>query len=378
MDHRLYQLLAGGYEESQMPTALVDADLKIRYANKRARALFPHLSVPDGLLMMIPPESVESCRAALFAGCPASAPDASLGMSGRRVDFIPFGAGEQQGAIVHFVWEPASPESAPRKLEGIAQSIAAYDSQLRNAIANIFAMVSVVNQRHKNAQDDSCDTYMDEITNNCYRILRGVVNHTETVRFTSGSNILLPVQTDVWQFLQASFEAMALLTASAGIPLEWELPQTPLFTMVDRQKLLLVLPNIISNCCRFTRDGNRILCSGKETGAGVLVTISDKGLGIPAPYQDRVFDPYFSYDPDGNVFAGMGLGLTVVKQAVVAMGGTVALNSEEGVGTTIAFTLPIVPPEDETLVVHSTAADFLVDRFSPIYVGLSDVCPCPN
>ena len=78
----------------------------------------------------------------------------------------------------------------------------------------------------------------------------------------------------------------------------------------------------------------RVEASG---GASVALTVSDDGCGIPADARDRLFRPYFTTKPHGT-----GLGLFVSRRIVEAHGGTVAVDSEVGRGTTFTVTLPAV------------------------------------
>ena len=137
----------------------------------------------------------------------------------------------------------------------------------------------------------------------------------------------------------------------------------------DTEKLGLIIGNLLSNACRFTRPGNRITVRVRRQQEAVFVTISDRGLGIPADIQPRVFEAYFSYDHGGSPFAGNGLGLTIARSAAALMGGTLALTSTPGRGTTVICTIPINDSSNAPPAVFSTAADYVSNRFARRSVG---------
>ena len=75
----------------------------------------------------------------------------------------------------------------------------------------------------------------------------------------------------------------------------------------------------------------------------VIIKVADNGTGIPAANINRIFDPFFTTKPVGK---GTGLGLAIVRHLVEAMGGEVWAESELGQGTSIFFTLPKAPGEE--------------------------------
>lgn len=116
----------------------------------------------------------------------------------------------------------------------------------------------------------------------------------------------------------------------------------------DGRLLGLILKNLLENAIKFTPPGGRVTCSigvNAESRPGrVVMTVSDTGLGIPPEHIDRVFERFYQVDParSGSAGRGTGLGLAIVKHAVHALGGTVKLESEVGVGTTVTCDLPLV------------------------------------
>jgi signal transduction histidine kinase len=102
-----------------------------------------------------------------------------------------------------------------------------------------------------------------------------------------------------------------------------------------------VVNNLISNSLKFTSSGGSIKITAKPAIGSVVVSVSDTGAGIPKDKQHLLFTKFTQLGGAERGSAGTGLGLYIVKGVVEAHGGTVSLESEEGRGTTITFTLPI-------------------------------------
>jgi signal transduction histidine kinase len=107
---------------------------------------------------------------------------------------------------------------------------------------------------------------------------------------------------------------------------------------LDPGSLEHALLNVLINAGAAMPDGGRITVETARTGAGVRLTVSDTGYGMPAEVVERAFEPYFT--TKGH---GIGLGLASVCRAVQEAGGTASLASEPGAGTTVRIDLPAAP-----------------------------------
>ncbi|MBI2578061.1 MAG: GAF domain-containing protein [Candidatus Wildermuthbacteria bacterium] len=135
------------------------------------------------------------------------------------------------------------------------------------------------------------------------------------------------------------------------ITLSFENPKERLpHVLVDAEKIMLAVQNLIDNAIRYTASGGKIRV-GLETKQGKMqVFVSDNGVGIPADEQKRIFQKFFrasnvrTLDTEGS-----GLGLYIIKNIVEAHGGTVWFDSEVQKGTTFYFTLPMRQEMEEFL-----------------------------
>lgn len=117
----------------------------------------------------------------------------------------------------------------------------------------------------------------------------------------------------------------------------------------DRDKLIQVVVNLLSNAVKFT-DSGTVTCSVGHKPAGIVVGITDTGIGIAPGDHDKVFEQFKQVVGDTltDKPKGTGLGLPICKEIVEHHGGTIWLESELGKGSTFYFMLPVIKPEEKS------------------------------
>lgn len=127
--------------------------------------------------------------------------------------------------------------------------------------------------------------------------------------------------------------------------------------MVDPTRVRQILMNLLGNAIKFTREGHIDvvvrLDARTEADGRLHIGVSDTGIGIPLSQQARLFEAYAQADASTTRrYGGTGLGLTICRELVEQMGGSIWLDSKEGEGTTVAFELPVslvaVPMEGDS------------------------------
>jgi signal transduction histidine kinase/ActR/RegA family two-component response regulator len=114
----------------------------------------------------------------------------------------------------------------------------------------------------------------------------------------------------------------------------------------DFQKMLQVFQNLLDNALKFTPSGGRIEISASYKSDFIEIRIVDNGIGIPKDRLNRVFERFFQIDSSSTRrFGGSGLGLSIVREIVMAHNGKIFVESEEGHGTTFLLLMPIGEPE---------------------------------
>jgi signal transduction histidine kinase/DNA-binding response OmpR family regulator len=112
----------------------------------------------------------------------------------------------------------------------------------------------------------------------------------------------------------------------------------------DRRKLRVVLKNLVDNAVKFTEQG-RVTVAAAARDQGVELAVSDTGVGIDPALQDVIFEPFRQGEPFlTRQHDGVGLGLYIVRLLLELLGGTVAVESEAGRGSTFRVWMPATPP----------------------------------
>ena len=137
------------------------------------------------------------------------------------------------------------------------------------------------------------------------------------------------------------FEVMQQSAAGQSIELVNAVDQHAVI-LADRDKLIEILKNLISNAIKYNRPNGQVRVSYQQTAAQWTLTVADTGIGISQADQTRVFERFYRVDSSRNkqVVTGTGLGLAIVAELVAAMKGQIHLESQRGVGTSFVVTIP--------------------------------------
>jgi signal transduction histidine kinase len=116
--------------------------------------------------------------------------------------------------------------------------------------------------------------------------------------------------------------------------------ETDLQVEADASQLAMVLKNLVDNAVRYS-EGGKVELAAEDIGDLVRITVADQGIGIPSDEIPRIFERFYRVDKGrSRVTGGTGLGLAIVRHVVENHGGRVSVESELGVGSTFAITMP--------------------------------------
>ena len=223
---------------------------------------------------------------------------------------------DMMGIVSHDLRNPAS------AVKMLARSIQAEARERSDIPADIVERVEIMQQAA--AQIDALIQDLLDVT------------RLEAGRLTVARRNVAPAP-----LVEAALYAMRTLADSSGVELtasyEEELPTV----YADPERVTQLLSNLVGNALKFTPAGGRVEVRVQPYGEGALVSVVDTGEGIPADQLPHVFDRFFQVSSSRMASRhGAGLGLPIARGIVEAHGGTIWIESVQGRGTTVRFTLP--------------------------------------
>lgn len=139
-------------------------------------------------------------------------------------------------------------------------------------------------------------------------------------------------------------EALALVcnqAAAAGITLDCAAVADDLTVIANGLRLRQVLVNLLSNAIKYNKPGGSAQLQVQAGTASVRLVVSDQGIGMTPQQQAELFQPFNRLGAQHTCIEGTGLGLVITRHLLTQMGSSLAVDSRVGVGSTLAFELPL-------------------------------------
>ena len=247
--------------------------------------------------------------------------------------------------------------------------------QMREPISSIFAMLPLLAVSINKGDAAKAFSNLDVVNRQSYKLLKNVNNVSLASKIMSGK---LPEKeyVDFSQLIESVATSVKAVERNVDIATDID---DGICLHINRSFITNGLLNLISNSINFTADSKIDISIGlKRTDNGAVFTYSDNSKGIQGEILPYVFTPYFSKDPfnDGQADPSMGLGLFITKTAFEQAGGKILLTSVFGKGVKYSISLPECQPGGDML--ESSATDFLLNRYSELFIQLSDSCILPS
>ena len=144
------------------------------------------------------------------------------------------------------------------------------------------------------------------------------------------------------EVIQECIEAQEQYAARKALEIRQSVPAAAVHVHADREKIGIILSNLLDNAIQFTPPGGRIHVALRPQTEMVAVSVSDTGIGVPQDQLDLIFDRFYQVEPPlTRHVGGMGLGLSIARGMAELHGGHLWAESVEGHGSRFTFTLPI-------------------------------------
>lgn len=193
-------------------------------------------------------------------------------------------------------------------------------------------------------KDEEIAPHFLEVTQNeTERMIRMVSSLLELSRMDSKADTLHRRRVDFTSFFHEIIDRFDMNLKDAEIVLNRDIPNETTYVWIDKDKMTQVLDNIISNAVKYSPDGGMINFKLEKSRRQIIVSIEDNGIGMAYDKLDKIFDRFYRADKARTrEMGGTGLGLAITQEIVEAHYGKIWVDSKEGKGTTIYFSLPLM------------------------------------
>jgi PAS domain S-box-containing protein len=239
--------------------------------------------------------------------------------------------------------------TARRRVEELRQEllgIAAHE--LRTPLTSIGGVLQLVAVPGIDAQAPDVREAVEAAVRNCGRMSRLIDDLLEADKLESGEMPLDATDLPLDELVAESVATNRPYAEQFGVAVHAG-PPSGATVRGDRDRLLQVLANLVSNAAKFSGRGTRVTLDTTRHEGRVRVSVADQGPGIPEGFRSRIFQRFAQARESGQVRRGSGLGLAISKSIVEALGGRIGFETGP-TGTTFWFELPEAPGRDPHII----------------------------
>ncbi len=247
-------------------------------------------------------------------------------------------AGALQDAAVQ-----ASERSSAQK----SRFLSSLSHELRTPLNAVLGFSQLLLGGNEHPLDESQRARVEHIQRAGRQLLTLVQESTDIARIESGRLGIALAAVPVHEFFAECVPMFEPDAQQAGVRLQVLAGPGPGdWVLADPDRLRQVLINLLSNAVKYNRRGGSVtLACRRDAAAGTLdLVVTDTGLGMTADQQARLFRPFDRLGAERTAVQGTGLGLTITRLLVEAMGGTLCIESRPGQGSVVSVTLSQAPP----------------------------------
>ncbi|MEF3302739.1 sensor histidine kinase [Paenibacillus sp. GYB003] len=210
--------------------------------------------------------------------------------------------------------------------------------ELRTPLTTLLTQIEAIIDGVYEADSQRLQDIYDELIR-----LSRLVNDLERLSEAESARFSLHARrTNMVELARAVYSNFLPLARSKGIKLTFEPAYVPCYAEVDRDKIVQVLSNIVSNAIKYTPEGGQVHIRVSYNVEWTVIRCEDNGIGVSEQDLPYIFNRLYRADKSRSRFSGgVGLGLSIAKALVEAHNGTIKAESELGVGSTFTVTLPI-------------------------------------
>ncbi|ALB45428.2 hybrid sensor histidine kinase/response regulator [Clostridium beijerinckii NRRL B-598] len=228
-----------------------------------------------------------------------------------------------------------------RTLEMKDEFLSIISHEFRTPLNVISSAIQAMNYICCNELSDKAKKYLRMIRQNTFRQLRLVNNLLDITRINAGRIKINKKNVDIVFLTKSIIESIYTYVALKSIDVTFVSLIEKKIIGIDDEKYERILLNLLSNATKFTPEGKPIIVTLSSINDKICVEVKDKGIGIPEDKANIIFERFGQVDSSLSRQAeGAGIGLSLVKKFIEALGGSISVKSELGKGSTFTILLP--------------------------------------
>ncbi len=207
---------------------------------------------------------------------------------------------------------------------------------LRTPLSSIQEGVSIVYSEMAGSLNDDQKKFLNIVKNNLDRLSRLMNDILDIEKFDSGRIYLKTYMKDnsITSIVKEAVESMRMEASRHSIDIELSLPEEELFLSCDKDRMMQVLVNLISNAIRYNKEQGKIFVRLGRFDGKIVIEVEDTGIGIKDNDKQKIFDRFFQVISDApRRSGGTGLGLAISKSIVEMHKGRIWVDSVYGQGS---------------------------------------------
>lgn len=226
--------------------------------------------------------------------------------------------------------------------------VANVSHELRTPLTNIRSYAETLEGGYEELPPKMAKNFLGVILNESDRMTHIVQDLLTLSRFDSGRNELHLEWFPFAKAVNDTYQAFLMDAQKHEHTFRLEVADGLPSIYADRERVVQVMVNIVSNAVKYTPDGGTIILSAGFEGERVWLQVDDNGIGIPQTDRDRIFERFYRVDKArSRQSGGTGLGLSIAKEIMARHQGDLYLVDKEGPGLTIRMELPVNGPQKE-------------------------------
>jgi signal transduction histidine kinase len=236
-------------------------------------------------------------------------------------------------------------EAANRELSAASQHksefLANMSHELRTPLNAVIGFSEVLSERMFGDLNEKQEEYLKDIHASGQHLLSLINDILDLSKIEAGRMELELADFDLPTAIDNALTLVRERAARRGITLGCEIDERVGMIQGDERKVKQVLLNILSNALKFTPEGGRIDVRTALKEGTVEISVTDTGVGIAPEDQEAIFEEFRQVGTSDKKVEGTGLGLALSRRFVELHGGRIWVQSQEGMGSTFTFTIPV-------------------------------------